>query len=138
MVATELLKLTVETDEERKARLKKMVATTQFRLTLYYVFENSKNKRNNLARPVLGTIFLVYIDKNVNESTIVSSLRSLRSQLCRLVYGKPIPKYVCQKCMGGITWPKHAHAQCLFGRLKPNLNQTELQKLKNRGKKCCE
>ena len=29
MVATELLKLAMETDEERKARLKKMVATTQ-------------------------------------------------------------------------------------------------------------
>ena len=28
MVATELLKLAMETDEERKARLKKMVATT--------------------------------------------------------------------------------------------------------------
>ena len=34
MVATELLKLTMETDKERKARLKKMVATTQLRLAL--------------------------------------------------------------------------------------------------------
>ena len=25
---------------------------------LYYVFENSKNKRNDLAHPVMGTIFL--------------------------------------------------------------------------------
>ena len=32
MVATELLKLAMETDEEGKARLKKMVATTQLRL----------------------------------------------------------------------------------------------------------
>ena len=32
MVATELLKLAMETDEERKERLKKMVATTQLRL----------------------------------------------------------------------------------------------------------
>ena len=32
MVATELLKLAMETDEERKTRLKKMVATTQLRL----------------------------------------------------------------------------------------------------------
>ena len=32
MVANELLKLAMETDEERKARLKKMVATTQLRL----------------------------------------------------------------------------------------------------------
>ena len=34
MVATELLKLAMETDEERKGRLKKMVATTQLRLAL--------------------------------------------------------------------------------------------------------
>ena len=34
MVATELLKLAMETDEERKERLKKMVATTQLRLAL--------------------------------------------------------------------------------------------------------
>ena len=34
MVATELLKLAMETDEERKARLKKMVATIQLRLAL--------------------------------------------------------------------------------------------------------
>ena len=27
---------------------------------LYFVFENSENKRNDLARPVMGTIFLVY------------------------------------------------------------------------------
>ena len=33
MVATELLKLAMETEEERKARLKKMVATTQLRLS---------------------------------------------------------------------------------------------------------
>ena len=28
---------------------------------LSYVFENSENKRNDLARPVMGTIFLVYM-----------------------------------------------------------------------------
>ena len=28
--------------------------------TLSFVFENSENKRNCLARPVMGTIFLVY------------------------------------------------------------------------------
>ena len=32
MVATQLLKLAMETDEERKARLKKMVATTLLKL----------------------------------------------------------------------------------------------------------
>ena len=34
MVATKQLKLAMETDEERKARLEKMVATTQLRLAL--------------------------------------------------------------------------------------------------------
>ena len=28
---------------------------------LYFVFENSKNTRNELARPVMGTIFLVLL-----------------------------------------------------------------------------
>ena len=32
MIATELFKLVMETDEERKERLKKMVVTTQLRL----------------------------------------------------------------------------------------------------------
>ena len=35
--------------------------------------------------------------------------------VCRFVYGKPIQKYVCQKCVGGITWPKNVHAQSQFG-----------------------
>ena len=34
MVAAELLKLAMEMDEERKTKLKKMVATTQLRLAL--------------------------------------------------------------------------------------------------------
>ena len=45
-----------------------------------------KTKRNDLARPVMGTIFLVM-------------------SVC----------LVCQiNCVGGITWTKHAHAQSLF------------------------
>ena len=38
-----------------------------------------------------------------------------------------------KKCVGEITWPKHAHAQSLFWAVKTE--QTELQKSKNRGKK---
>ena len=64
-----------ETDVERKARLEKMVATTQLRLALETEEERrAKNRnefnldlisktfftsRNELARPVMGTIFLV-------------------------------------------------------------------------------
>ena len=44
MVATEWLKLAMETDEERKARLEKMVATTQLRLAL----ETEKERRARL------------------------------------------------------------------------------------------
>ena len=45
MVATELLLLAMETDEEKKARLKKMVATTQLRLGL----ETEEERRARLA-----------------------------------------------------------------------------------------
>ena len=58
MVATELLKLAMETDEERKARLKKMVATTLLKLApetederrarLEYLSDNPINIPNNL------------------------------------------------------------------------------------------
>ena len=45
--------------------------------------------RNELALTQMGTIFLVYIDKNLEESTTVCSLRSLRtlarSQLLTMV-----------------------------------------------------
>ena len=68
----------METDEKRKARLEKMVATTQLRLTLET--EEERRAKNGLdlilnliwieigvlkiqgmspARPVMGTIFLV-------------------------------------------------------------------------------
>ena len=64
----------METDEKRKARLEKVVATTQLRLALETEEERrAKNgldliwieigffkiSRNTLARPVMGTIFLV-------------------------------------------------------------------------------
>ena len=55
---------------------------------------------NEFTRHVIGTIFLVYICRNVGLSTIV--------------YGTPIQKNCMPKCMGGITWSKHTHAQCLF------------------------
>ena len=58
MVATELLKLAMETEEERKARLKKMVATTQQwlaletederRARLEYLSDNPTYMPNNL------------------------------------------------------------------------------------------
>ena len=57
MVATELLKLAMETDEERKARLKKMVATTLLKLApetedertrLEYLSDNPIYIPNNL------------------------------------------------------------------------------------------
>ena len=38
---------------------------------LYFVFENSKNTRNELARPVMGTIFLVYNVLIISFTSIV-------------------------------------------------------------------
>ena len=66
MVATELLTLAMETDEERKARLKKMVATTQLRLA-----PETEDEREyfNLVPPPLYFVFdisnlLSYIQNN--------------------------------------------------------------------------
>ena len=45
---------------ENVITLGKLIGLFVFSLPpLYYVFENSKNTRNELARPVMGTIFLV-------------------------------------------------------------------------------
>ena len=57
----------METDEERKARLEKTVATTQLRLAMETEEERRANwsfkkqifYMNEVARPVMGTIFLV-------------------------------------------------------------------------------
>ena len=46
MVATKRLKLAMETDEKRKARLEKMVATTQLRLA--FVAEEERRAKNGL------------------------------------------------------------------------------------------
>ena len=82
--------------------------------------------------------------------------------VCRYVglsTGNPYKKIRIPKCVGGITWPKHAHAQSQFWAVKnqpmydtrtlyaraalawtknieiKNLKRTELQRLNNRGKK---
>ena len=72
-------RLAVETEEERKARLEKMIATTQLRLALETEEERRAKKwigydldliwieigvlisRNELACPVMRTIFLVIL-----------------------------------------------------------------------------
>ena len=46
MVATKRLRLAMETDEERKARLEKMIATTQLRLALET--EEERREKNGL------------------------------------------------------------------------------------------
>ena len=41
---------------------------------IYFVFENSKNTRNELARPVMGNIFLVSmvnLKKGISPSSVV-------------------------------------------------------------------
>ena len=48
--ATIWLRLPKDTDEERKARMEKMVATTQLRLALETEEERRAKKRNDLIR----------------------------------------------------------------------------------------
>ena len=58
-----------------------------------------KTKRNDHARPVMGTIFLVIIIIEISRDVHVS--------------------VVCQiNCVGGITWIKHAHAQSQYWAVK--------------------
>ena len=45
---------------------------------LYFVFENSKNTRNELARPVMGTIFLVITCTDMSKKcTIFMSIKQI-------------------------------------------------------------
>ena len=46
--------------------------------SLYFVFENTYNKRNDLARPVMGTIFLVSMNKS-QELTVFHGRQKLTS-----------------------------------------------------------
>ena len=65
MVATELLKLAMEMDEERKARLKNMVATTQLRLA-----PETEDERR--ARLEYLSDNLIYIPNNLYLILIVA------------------------------------------------------------------
>ena len=47
--------------------------------------------------------------------------------------GNPYKKCVCQKCVGGITWPKHAHAQSLFGAVKTDLKANRASETEEQG-----
>ena len=70
MVATELLKLAMETDEERKARLKKMVATTQLRLA-------PETEDEIRARLEYLSDNPIYIPNNLYLISIVAFLRGV-------------------------------------------------------------
>ena len=65
MVATELLKLAMETDEERKERLKKMVATTQLMLA-------PKTEEERRARLEYLSDNPIYIPNNLYLTLIVA------------------------------------------------------------------
>ena len=54
MVATKRLKLAMETDEKRKPRLEKMVAATQLRLALETKEERRAKNKLNLIRTKIG------------------------------------------------------------------------------------
>ena len=75
MVPTELL-LAMETDEERKARLKKMVATTQLRLAL----ETEEERRARLEHLSDNPIYIpnnLYLILIVKVSSVMKLTRSI-------------------------------------------------------------
>ena len=76
MVATELLKLAMETDEERKARLKKMVAITQLRLAL----ETEEERRARLEHLSDNPVYIpnnLYLILIVKVSSLIKLTRSI-------------------------------------------------------------
>ena len=76
-----------------------------------------KTKRNDLARPVMGTIFLVYICRYDNKKNVYQNAQNYvaHTRACRFSMDELEPKI------------KHVH-------LERKLEQTELQRLKNRKK----
>ena len=95
MVATELIKLTLETDKERKARLKKMVATTQLRLApetederrarLEYLSDNPIYIPNNL--------YLILIVPFEEVSSLIKLTRTIQFLEQFVIYNACI--YLC-------------------------------------------
>ena len=74
MVATELLKLAMETDEERKARLKKMVATTQLRLALETEDERIARLEYLSDNPILPQQLIPYINCSILRGVIINKV----------------------------------------------------------------
>ena len=77
--ASKQLRLAVETEEERRTRLENDAAILKswqlclsFKLDVLTI-ENSKNTRNELAHPVMGTIFLVITKESVNKNIGIGS-----------------------------------------------------------------
>ena len=48
--------------------------------------------------------------------------RDIYSRYVSLSTGNPYKKRRMPKCVGGITWPKHAHAQSQFWAVKTDLD----------------
>ena len=108
VVASKQLKFAMETDVERKARLEKMVATTQLRLALEMEEERRAKKefifdikifffsRTELARPVMGAIFLVIVDYT----------KSLAPFIPMHDFWPPLYMYVCLRLSMGKQYKK--------------------------------
>ena len=84
--------------------------------SLLLFVENSKDTRNELARPVMGTIFLVM---KYGVISLVLCI-SIRLRLMTILNISHRQVYVCRgpNCVGEMTWPKHAHAQSQFWAVK--------------------
>ena len=71
MVPTELLKLAMETDEDRKARLKKMVATTQLRLAPE---KRTKEELDWNIRQITQSIYLTTYTCSILRGVIINKV----------------------------------------------------------------
>ena len=93
MVATELLKLAMETDEERKERLKKMVATTQLRLAP----ETEDERRARLEYLVTGSAkrYVVALTMIFLYKRCCSKTRSIFYSLKKIFFGLAVSTTLC-------------------------------------------
>ena len=79
-------------------------------------------------------VYIIGRAKRATHWGIQSRFRVIYICVCRFVYGKPYKKYVCQKCVGEITWPKHAHAQSLFWAVKTELKANRASEIEEQRK----
>ena len=83
---------------------------------LQWTFFGNKNSESTFFQSGLVLIEPSILPKKLffKFHEITPLLHARSHMYVGLSMGNPYKKYVCQKCVGGITWPEHPHAQSQF------------------------